>query len=174
MQTTWLDTPGGGLPAGLHWRDAHDGDLPFLRALYADVRAPELAATGWPVAMQETFLDSQFVLQHRHYTALEQPANYLVVEQAARPIGRLYLQRDTRDVRVIDISLLATSRGYGIGSILLQQVQQATARNGLASVMLHVERQNVAAHRLYERLGFTLESDIGSHLRLRWRAPPFS
>jgi ribosomal protein S18 acetylase RimI-like enzyme len=36
--------------------------------------------------------------------------------------------------------------------------------------MLHVEHRNAGARRLYERLGFVVEEDIGSHLRMRWMA----
>jgi predicted GNAT family acetyltransferase len=36
--------------------------------------------------------------------------------------------------------------------------------------MLHVEHRNAGARRLYERLGFAAEEDIGSHWRMRWTA----
>jgi ribosomal protein S18 acetylase RimI-like enzyme len=150
------------------WREACNDDLPFFRRLYADVRATELAAAGWPKPVRESFLDSQFTLQHRHYTTHYQPADYLVIEKAGKPIGRLYLHRDAHEANLIDIALLAAVRGRGIGSALLKHVQRAALRDGLGSVMLHVERRNVGARHLYERMGFVVEADIGSHLRMRW------
>lgn len=169
-RAAWLPASGESLPAGLGWRDAHDQDLPFLRQLYGEVRAAELAAVPWPDAVRQAFLDSQFALQHLHYTTHSQPADYLVIENAGRPIGRLYLYRDPQEAHVIDIALLAAVRGRGIGSALLRQVQQSALRDGLGSVMLHVEQRNAAARRLYERLGFAVEADIGGHLRMRWIA----
>jgi ribosomal protein S18 acetylase RimI-like enzyme len=156
------------LPPGLSWREARDEDLPFFRQLYADVRATELAAVPWPDAVRQAFLDNQFTLQHRHYTAHYQPSNYLVIEDAGHPIGRLYLFRNQHEANLIDIALLSAARGRGIGSALLRLVQQVARRDGLASVMLHVEQRNTSARRLYERVGFAIEEDIGSHLRMRW------
>lgn len=168
LRAAWLSAEGKDLPPGLSWRDARNEDLPFFRRLYADVRATELAAIPWPDAVRETFLDSQFTLQHRHYTTHYQPADYLVIEDAGRPVGRLYLYRDEHEANVIDIALLGAVRGRGIGSALLRLVQRTALHDGLQSVMLHVEQRNAGARKLYERMGFAVEEDIGSHLRMRW------
>lgn len=170
LRAAWLPAAGQDLPPGLGWRDAQNEDLLFFRHLYADVRAAELAAVPWPDAVRQTFLDSQFTLQHQHYITHYQPADYLVIEEVEQPIGRLYLYRDKHEANVIDIALLAATRGRGIGSALLRLVQQTARRDGLDSVMLHVEQRNAAARRLYERLGFAVEADTGSHLRMRWLA----
>ena len=168
LRAAWLPATAEDLPPGTAWREARDDDLPFFRYLYADVRAAELAAVPWPEVTRQAFLDSQFALQHVHYTTHYQPADYLVIEDAGTPIGRLYLYRDGREANVIDIALLAAARGRGIGSALLHTVQRTARRDGLESVMLHVEHRNTDARRLYERLGFAVEADIGSHLRMRW------
>lgn len=170
QRAAWLPAAGEDLPPGLSWREAHNEDLAFFRRLYADVRAAELAAVPWPEALRQSFLDSQFALQHQHYTKYFQPADYLLIEYAGTPVGRLYLHRNETEANVIDIALLGATRGRGFGSALLRLVQQAALRDGLPSVMLHVERHNAGARRLYERLGFAVEEDIGSHLRMRWMA----
>lgn len=168
LRAAWLPAEADGLPAGLSWRDACHEDLPFFRRLYADVRADELAAVPWPEAVRQAFLDSQFALQHQHYTTHYQPADYLTIEDAGTPVGRLYLYRDEHEANVIDIALLRAARGRGIGSALLRLVQHTARRDGLGSVILHVEQRNAAARRLYERVGFVVEADTGSHLRMRW------
>ena len=170
LRAAWLPATGKDLPPDLSWREARDADLPFFRRLYADVRAAELAAVPWPEALRQNFLDSQFVLQHQHYTVHFQPSDYLVIEDKGESIGRLYLHQDGREANVIDIALLSATRGRGIGSALLRLVQQTAHRDGLASVMLHVEQRNAGARRLYQRMGFSVEEDIGSHLRMRWMA----
>ncbi|WP_236585432.1 GNAT family N-acetyltransferase [Dyella sp. EPa41] len=170
VRAAWLPAPQETLPPGLRWRDAHDGDLPFLRRLYADTRAAELAAVPWPDAARRAFLDSQFTLQHRHYTTNYQPADYLVIEYAGVPIGRLYLHCHDHEATVIDIALLEAWRGRGFGAALLREVQCAAARDALDAVVLHVDLRNLGARRLYERMRFVAEADTGTHLRMRWLA----
>lgn len=168
-RAAWLPVSPGTLPPGLQWRGACDGDVPFLRLLYGDTRAAELAAVPWPEAVRCAFLDSQFTLQHQHYVTYYQPADYLVIEHAGTPIGRLYLHCTEREATVIDIALLDAWRGRGFGSALLREVQQAAVRDALDAVVLHVELRNHAALKLYERVGFVAEADTGTHLRMRWR-----
>ena len=168
LRAAWLPATEETLPQHLRWREASDDDLPFLRQLYADTRAAELAAVAWPEALRQQFLDSQFALQHLHFTTYYQPAHYLLVEHAGTPAGRLYAHSDGHQATVIDIALRSTMRGSGIGSHLLRQVQQVARRDGLAAVVLHVDKRNVAAQRLYHRLHFITEADIGSHLQMRW------
>lgn len=169
-RAAWLPVSQEGLPPGLRWRDAHDGDVPFLRLLYGDTRAAELAAVPWPDPVRHAFLDSQFTLQHRHFTACYEPADYLVIECAGQPIGRLYLHRAEREATVIDIALLDAWRGRGFGSALLREVQRAAMRDALDAVVLHVELRNFAAKKLYERMQFVAEADTGTHVRMRWLA----
>ena len=168
LRAAWLPAAGEDVPSGLSWRDAQNLDLAFFRRLYADVRAAELAAVPWPETLRKNFLDSQFALQHQHYTKHFQPADYLVIEDSGSPVGRLYLHCNDTEANVIDIALLSGMRGRGFGSALLRLVQKTARRDGLESVMLHVEHRNTDARRLYERLGFAVEADIGSHLRMRW------
>lgn len=168
-RAAWLPAPKEALPSQLRWRDALDGDLPFLRTLYGDTRAAELASVPWPDTVRQAFLDSQFALQHRHYTAHYQPADYLLIEHAEQPIGRLYLHRSENEATVIDIALREAWRGRGFGTTLLCEVQRAAQRDALDAVVLHVEGRNAAALKLYERLHFVVEADIGTHLRMRWR-----
>jgi RimJ/RimL family protein N-acetyltransferase len=174
LRAAWLPVAGDGLPAGLSVREAEDSDLPFLQQLYAESRAAELANVPWPDALRQAFLDSQFALQHLHYTRHYQPAHYLLVEQAGEPIGRLYLHCDEHEATLIDIALLQTARGRGIGSALVRWVQRAAHGVQLHSVVLHVAWENLAARRLYERLAFHTEGDTGSHLRMRWLATAVS
>lgn len=168
LRAAWLPAAEEMLSPQLRWREAVDDDLPFLRQLYADTRSAELAAVPWPEVVRQQFLDSQFALQHLHFTTHYQPAHYLLVEHLGTPVGRLYLHSDGQEATVIDIALASAMRGNGIGSHLLRLIQQVARRDGLAAVVLHVDKRNIAAQRLYQRLHFTIEVDIGSHLQMRW------
>jgi len=161
-------------PAALHARGiglriARDADLPWLRTLYASTRSAELAAVPWPEAAKRAFLDQQFALQHAHYLQHFAGADFLIVETAQAPLGRLYLDRSTAPHVLVDISLLPEARGQGIGSALVAQAQALAAAAGCA-LSLHVLHANPAAQRLYARLGFVAGDASDTHLQMHWRA----
>lgn len=156
---------------GLTLRSAGPADMRFLRQLYGETRAAELAATGWPDAVQTQFLDSQFGLQHRHYVSHYADADFLLLEQGKEALGRLYLQRSAPDFLIVDISLLRRAQGRGIGSRLIVAVQKLAAAAG-CGVQLHVDQRNLGAQRLYRRLGFEpIDREVAqAYLRMRWHA----
>jgi ribosomal protein S18 acetylase RimI-like enzyme len=153
---------------GLICRPMTDADLPFVAALYASTRTEELAATGWPSETQAAFLEQQHRAQHHHYRAVYPEAEWLIVEQAGQPIGRIYLAEDGDELLLIDISLLPASRRSGLGGALLHDLL-AFARERKRTVSLHVERVN-PAQRLYERLGFRTVEEEAIYRRMVWRA----
>ena len=146
-------------------RPATDADLPFLFRLYASTREEELAVVDWPPAQKEAFLRQQFEAQHAWHREQYPGASFDVVESAGDPIGRLYVARWEREVRIVDISLLPAWRSRGIGSRLLAALF-AEADAGGKPVSVHVERFNPAL-RLYERLDFRLREDKGVYLLLQ-------
>jgi len=170
-QPAWLETPGLS-QSGLVLRAAGATDLPFLRNLFAESRAAELAHVPWPESVKRAFCDSQFVLQHRHYLALCVPAAFLVVLLGGRPVGRLYLHWTSGDLRIVDVLLDAATRRRGVGSTLLRWAQAVASSAGVGTLSLHVERYNEGAYRLYCRLGFCEEdSPYPGHRRMVWRPP---
>jgi ribosomal protein S18 acetylase RimI-like enzyme len=137
-------------PLQLH--AAGEDDRDFLLQLYATTRWDELGPTGWSDAAKLDFLRQQFRCQDLHYRKAFPNAAFDVVS-IAEPVGRLYLNRGSRDYHVIDVSLLPQWRNRGIGSQLLQQVQ-AQARAHDCRVSLYVDLHS-PARKLYERLGFS-------------------
>lgn len=137
---------------GVTARPMTDADLPFIARLYATTRAEELAATGWPEAMQGAFLDQQHQAQHRHYRAVYPAADWLVLERGGAPVGRLYLDANPGTIRIVDISLLPEARGRGLGGAVLRDLADLARASG-RGLALSVFRGN-PARRLYDRLGF--------------------
>ena len=145
-------------------RPATPDDVPFLFRVYASTRREELAPVPWDDATKAAFLWQQFTAQYAHYRAHYTGTAYDVVLLDGEPVGRLYLARWTREIRVMDIALLPEHRGAGIGGRLLAGVLaegDATGRR----VSIHVERNNPAL-RLYARLGFRPVADRGVYLFL--------
>lgn len=147
-------------------RLARHDDEAFLYQLYASTRAAELAAYGWDVAQQATFLQLQFRGQRAHYAEYPNADDQIICNDA-QPIGRLFVSRLEKEIRLVDVALLPEWRGQGIGARLIGELLREAARAGLL-VRLHVEKFN-SARRLYERLGFVLISDAGSHYLMEWR-----
>jgi GNAT superfamily N-acetyltransferase len=143
-------------------------DDSFLAGVYASTRAEELAVTGWSDENKAVFCRRQFDAQSAHYAVTYPGASFQVIERDGTPIGRLYVARWEREIRIIDISLLPEHRGAGIGTKLLHGLREE-ARSADKSLTIHVERFNPAL-RLYERLGFEQIEDKGVYLLMSWRS----
>jgi ribosomal protein S18 acetylase RimI-like enzyme len=158
--------------AGLSRRPETDADEAFLRALYAEVRAAELAPVPWDDAVKDAFLRQQFDAQRAHYRREFPQAAFDVIVRDGRPIGRLSLDQSGPEWRLLDIILAADQRGQGLGTALLRALL-ADADAAGRPVLLHVEPDN-PARRLYERLGFLPlagSSSDGFYLSLLWTPP---
>jgi len=130
------------------------------------VRAEELAPVPWPEAAKLAFLAEQSDLQHRHYVANYPGADLLLIESDSIPIGRIYVYRSAREIRLMDIALVPDWRNRGIGTRLLRELM-AEARSTGSSLTLHVEPTN-PAQRMYQRLGFRLIEQRGVYDFLGW------
>lgn len=149
------------------FRDIDDGDLPFLRELYASTRAEEMAAVPWTETEKREFLLQQFSFQHAYYSKHFTEASFQLILLDGSPIGRLYLDRRPDEIRLIDIALLPAYRNQGIGGQLMREVLEEGDRRGLP-VRIHVEQNNPAL-RLYRRLGFQRVGDVGVYYLMEWR-----
>jgi ribosomal protein S18 acetylase RimI-like enzyme len=154
---------------GYALRHEADGDMPFLRRLYASTRSEELAIVKqWSDDDKLGFLNSQFDLQRYHYRKHFPSTFWGVVEHLGVPVGRIYIDRQDDALHVLDIALLPEARGRGAGTALMQWLCAEAAATGKA-VAIAVEKFN-RAQSLYERLGFHDVSDGGAHRFMEWRA----
>jgi ribosomal protein S18 acetylase RimI-like enzyme len=144
-------------------RPITDDDMDFLRRLYGTTREDELAQVPWTAEQKAEFVRQQFEAQHawwmQHYSA----ATFSLVLVGEEAVGRLYVDRWEREIRVVDVAVLPEWRGRGIGEELLRGVLAEGDAAG-KPVSIHVEQFN-RARRLYERLGFTCrEGGTGVYL----------
>lgn len=142
-------------------------DDAFLARVYASSRADELAVTGWTEQLKADFCRSQFDAQSAYYAANYPGASFQIIERNGWPVGRLYVDRWEKEIRIVDITLLSEFRGSGIGTKLLRELQDE-ARQAAKSVTIHVERFNRALT-LYQRLGFEQVEDKGVYLLMEWK-----
>lgn len=157
---------------GYALRHARARDRGFQRALFEAGRPDAAFIARLPAAQRDAFLDSQFSLQDAHYRRFFAGAECQIVTQYGAPVGRIVVQKDARDWRLIDIGLLPDVRSRGLGSALIVAVQSACAAAGAEALNLQVDVSN-RARSLYERLGFSVTGDIGSqigsHVEMSWR-----
>lgn len=143
-------------------------DDAFLARVYASSRAEELAITDWSETQKADFCRGQFDAQTAYYTANYPAASFQIIERDGWPVGRLYVDRWEKEIRIVDITLLPEFRGSGIGTKLLRGLQDE-ARAAGKSLTIHVERFNRALS-VYQRLGFRQIEDKGVYLLMRWES----
>jgi GNAT superfamily N-acetyltransferase len=141
-------------------------DEPFLQQVYASTRSHELAQVPWTDDQKTAFCRMQFTAQHQYYQEHYAGASFDVIELEGLSIGRLYVNRNGREIRIVDIALLPAHRGCGIGTQLLRSLQEE-ARAANKPLSIHVEKFNPALA-LYQRLGFQVRVDRGVYLFLDW------
>lgn len=113
---------------------------------------------GWEDDAQEDFFRANF-----------DPANIRVIVIENRDVGLLHVEREPTDLFLANIQLLPEFQNRGLGSAVVRSVLKEARALGLA-VRLQVLKSNHAARRLYERLGFHLTGETGSHFQLRIHA----
>ena len=148
-------------------RAATPQDQELLYQVYASTREEEIAPLNWTQEQKTAFLRMQFDAQRRHYLAHYADAEYQIILRDGMPVGRLYVHRGTRDLRIMDIALLPAHRGIGIGGAILAELLSEGAATQ-RTVSIHVERFNPAM-RLYRRLGFVEVEEQGIYLLMECR-----
>ena len=141
-------------------------DEDFLCRLYASTREDELAPLDWTEDQKQAFLRMQFEAQHKFYLEQFSQAEFNIILLNGEPVGRLYTDLRSDEIRIVDIALLTAYRGQGIGSAYMKDVIAQARAAGLA-VRIHVERYNPAMS-LYKRLGFQKIGDNGVYFLMEW------
>ena len=145
-----------------------DSDQDFLIELFQSTRPDIMAVEHLPLAQREELILTQFRAQSTDYQMRFPKAEKGIICYGNQPIGRLYLNRQSDEVRLVDISIMPEFRGQGIGQILLVAVQQE-AKMQQKVVKLHVEKMN-RAHQFYLRNGFQQIGETPTHFEMKWDA----
>ncbi|MFP3388513.1 GNAT family N-acetyltransferase [Brevibacillus sp. SIMBA_040] len=140
----------------------------FRFRVYASTRQEEVAAWGWEVTQQEAFLRMQFEMQQKSYQLQYPDANYQIIIADEEPIGHMLVVHGDDKIILADLALLPSSRGRGIGSILIRQLQMQ-AEQLAKTIRLHVMITNEARY-LYERLGFQAIGENALHIEMEWKS----
>lgn len=153
---------------GMFLRAADAGDEKFQRVLFEEARSDYDTLASWPADVREPFLDQQYRFQTLGYAAEYPGAERLIVSNGSEAVGRLVIDRTTRDWHLVDIAVLRAWRGSGIGSALMESILHGARALRAQCVRLSVETHN-PARRLYERFGFVVEEEGNPHIAMIWR-----
>lgn len=140
-------------------RDETAEDEDFLLRVYAGTREEELSRVPWSAEQKAEFVRMQFEAQRRHYREHYPAASFSVITVGGKDAGRLYVNRNASEIRIVDIALLPEIRNAGIGTGLLKALLSEARGRGVP-LRIHVEKFNRALS-LYERLGFKPVEDRG-------------
>ncbi|NIR27709.1 MAG: GNAT family N-acetyltransferase [candidate division Zixibacteria bacterium] len=152
-------------PQTISMRQVTPEDEAFLLELYASTRADVQA---WECSNEEkdAFLEMQYRIQEQFFQSQYPNADQSVIQNGEKRMGRLYTAEDGKEIRILDITLLQEYRCSGIGSSVIGRVLEKAKKVRLP-VRLMVERFN-RARSLYERLGFQIIEDAGTHYLIEW------
>ena len=142
-------------------------DDDFLLSVYAGTRAQEMAMVPWTPEQKDAFVRMQFTAQKQHYAAQFPEANHDLICVQGSPVGRLYLDRGTDALHILDITVLPDFRNRGTGGEILRRVMEEGRESGRA-VSVNVENFNPSL-RLFERLGFQRAEEVGFQLLMKWQ-----
>ncbi len=82
-------------------------------------------------------------------------SKYIVAKLNNKIIGYAGIWKSVDDVHITNIVTAKKFRRQNIGSILLSNlIQMAKAENGITSITLEVNSNNISAQKLYEKFGF--------------------
>ena len=160
------EVPGGD---SFSLRSVTDADKDFLFELYQSSRGDDLRGLGWDEDRISEFLSMQHEAQQVFYQTDYQQAVDEIILIEGEPAGRLIVERREYEIRCVDLALLPGHRGAGVGTFLIQRLQEE-ARQANKRLRLQIIRFNRAVT-LLERLGFVRTSETGTHFQMEWRPP---
>ncbi|MBC3832149.1 GNAT family N-acetyltransferase [Undibacterium amnicola] len=147
-------------------RLVHANDKTFLDLLYRDSRTDLLTIPLAPVAMQQMIVMQQ-MSQDRGIRETYPNAQHWLLLWDREEIGRLVIDVNDFEIRLIDIAVISTWRGKGIATQVVQALQDYAIQLG-RPISLAVQCNNVDALHVYRRTGFSVRSSDTLFDQMAW------
>lgn len=149
-------------------RQPTEHDHADLVRIYEASREIELAMVPWDAEQKRQFAAHQLAAQQSHYREHYPDASESVIELDGEMAGRLYVNRGSEQIAILDITVLPEFRRRGIASKIVRDLQ---AEAGSArSVRVFVEIFNPGSAAFFSGHGFVPVSQEGFNVRYEWRA----
>jgi GNAT superfamily N-acetyltransferase len=150
-------------------RPAQSLDEIFLYDLYSAVRSPEFAQAPITASQREFLIRMQFQAQTSAYSQMFPNSCYHIVLLDGKPFGRLWVAQGESEFHLVDIAVHPSLQGKGIGTVLVQRLQQEAAKARLP-IRSTVLRFNPGSLRFHQRLGFATVRADEMHYYMEWRS----
>ena len=147
-------------------RPAGPDDEDFITGVYGSTREQELSVVPWSPEQKMAFIKMQHDAQQSHYRNFYPEGEQSVILWGDLPVGRVYVARIEKQIRILDITVLPRYRDRGIGSSIIGEIMAEGEKAG-KPVAIMVESYNPSL-RLFERLGFTQGETRGAHVLMEW------
>ncbi len=109
----------------------------------------------------------QFESQAKSYNSQFPQSEHSVVLVGEEPAGRIWLNEDKKEIKVLDLALLPAFQNQGVGSRLMKSCQERAKAAG-KPLRHSVLKWNSGAISFYLRLGFTPCGGDEYFLQLEW------
>ena len=109
-------------------RPALPQDEIFLYELYAAIRAPEFALAPITETQRVELIRMQFRAQMSAYSQMYPNSCYHVVLLDSKPVGRFWVAPGDAEFHLVDIAIHPSLQSKGIGTVLIQRLQQEATR----------------------------------------------
>jgi ribosomal protein S18 acetylase RimI-like enzyme len=152
-------------------RPALPQDEIFLYDLYLAIRGPEFAQAPLTATQREYLIRMQFQGQLSSYSRQYPNSCYHLVLLDSKPVGRLWVAQSEREFHLVDIAVHPSVQSKGIGTALVQRLQQEATRARLP-ISCSVSRFNPGSLRFHQRLGFQIAREDVMNVFLEWRPIP--
>jgi ribosomal protein S18 acetylase RimI-like enzyme len=148
-------------------RPALPADEIFLYELYSAIRGPEFALAPMTPTQREHLIRMQFHGQLSAYTRMYPNSCYHIVLLDSKPVGRLWVAQLNGEFHLVDVAVHPQLQSKGIGTALVQRLQQEAARARLP-IRCMVSKFNPGSLRFHKRLGFHILREDEMNYFLEW------
>jgi len=149
-------------------RPALPQDEIFLYELYSAIRGPEFALAPITPTQREHLIRMQFRGQISAYTQNYPNSCYHIVLLDSKPVGRLWVAQSDSEFHLVDIGVHPSVQSKGVGSALVQRLQQEAARARMP-IRSCVSKFNPGSLRFHKRLGFSIVREDEMNYFMEWR-----
>lgn len=150
--------------AEFYLRQITEKDEPFRYQLFSETAGAEFMA----IVGDRYLLEMQYHARNMSYaTSFPGAEERLICLPDGRPVGRLLVYLQPGVMHLVDIGLLESYRGKGIGTIVLKNLQQQCQDNG-SELELQVARAS-RAEKLYLQMGFLVNGQDAIYTQMRWQ-----
>lgn len=140
-------------PGLISYRPAAAADFDFLFALHEAAMRPtvEIVYGPWDAEWQRTYFRQHF-----------DPAATSIIRVDGRDAGMLQTQERAEELFLVRLEILPAYQRRGAGTAVVRALVEQAAAQG-KPVALRVLKGNIPARNFYQRLGFGVTGETGTH-----------